>query len=38
MWDQRNGSDIRAIDDEHITLFFSDVTTLVAEQLGFSLV
>lgn len=38
MWIKTNGNDTWTIDDARVTLYFSDGTTLVAEQLGFSLV
>lgn len=37
MWIKTNGNDNWSIDDARVTLYFSDGTTLVAEQLGFSL-
>ncbi|MEC3993036.1 hypothetical protein VSR01_05570 [Actinacidiphila sp. DG2A-62] len=37
MWIKTNGNDNWSVDDARVTLYFSDGTTLVAEQLGFSL-
>ncbi len=38
MFIKTNGNDTWTIDDARVTLYFSDGTTLVAEQFGFSLV
>jgi hypothetical protein len=38
MWIKTNGNDEWDIDDARVTLYFSDGTTLVAEQLGFNLI